>query len=132
MVKYVHNLLPLGKTVHRNFPRYPASCPSCHAPVEDLEHFWACSAPSRLEWRKIFLKALTEKLDALQTDPQLARLLIYKMRLVLARGNTSHKMAHDHLRAVSISQSIIGWDQILKGRFSVEWARAQGNFARHA
>jgi hypothetical protein len=132
MVKYVHNLLPLGKTVNRNFPRYPASCPSCHAPVEDREHFWACSAPPRLEWRANFLEALTEKLDELKTDPQLARLLVYKMRLVLARGNTSHRMAHEHLRAVSISQSIIGWDQILKGRFSVEWARAQGQFAQRA
>jgi hypothetical protein len=128
----VHNLLPLGNVVHRNHPKYPASCPSCHAPVEDRTHFWACSAPSRAEWRKTFLHELTEKLDALRTDPQLSQLLVCKMRLVLAGGNTSHRLAHDHLRAVSRSQSAIGWDQILKGRFTLEWARAQNQFAKRA
>jgi hypothetical protein len=73
-----------------------------------------------------------EKLDAVNTDPQLAQLLVFKMRLVLARGDTSHRLAHDHLRDVSKSQSAIRWEQILKGRFSLEWARAQSTFARRA
>jgi hypothetical protein len=132
MVKYVHNLLPLGNIVHRNNQKYPESCPSCHNPVEDREHFWACSAPGRITWRENFIDALTKKLDDLRTDPQLAQLLVYKMRLVLARGDTSHRLAHDHLRDVSKSQSAIGWDQVLKGRFSVEWAKAQSTFAKRA
>jgi hypothetical protein len=77
-VKYVHNVLPLGNIVHHNNSKYLESCPSCQASVEDREHFGACSAPSRIQWREEFLEALAEKLDAIRTNPHLARPLVYK------------------------------------------------------
>jgi hypothetical protein len=52
MVKYLNDILPLGKRVHMYDPKYPPTCPSCPAPIEDRDHFWNCPATSRNEWRK--------------------------------------------------------------------------------
>ena len=37
-VKYLHDLLPIGRRVHRYNPKYPPCCPSCQEPNEDLKH----------------------------------------------------------------------------------------------
>ena len=47
LIKFIHRILPLGKHVHRYDPKYPKHCPSCNADVEDKQHFWRCSAPTK-------------------------------------------------------------------------------------
>ena len=51
LVKYLHNILPIGKQVHCYNQKYPPNCPSCHADLEDIDHFWNCPAPARLRWQ---------------------------------------------------------------------------------
>ena len=51
MVKYLNDCLPLGKLIHKYDPEYPKSCPSCEAPMEDIQHFWACPSADRIKWQ---------------------------------------------------------------------------------
>ena len=50
-VKYVHQILPLGKRTHIYDSKYPSNCPTCTAPVEDMGHFWQCQHQSQIQWR---------------------------------------------------------------------------------
>ena len=74
LVKYIHRILPTGKQIHRYNPKYPPGCPSCQAPLEDIDHFWKCQAHPRLEWRRNFIKNLKTKLLDLGTGPQVRTL----------------------------------------------------------
>ena len=51
LVKYVHDLLPLGEQVNKYDTKYPPKCPSCKAPKENAIHFWRCPTATRITWR---------------------------------------------------------------------------------
>jgi hypothetical protein len=67
MVKYLNDILPLGK----RDPKYPPTCPSCPAPIEDQDHFWNCPATSRNEWRKQCRTSILDILTKTDTAPPL-------------------------------------------------------------
>ena len=82
LVKYIHNMLPLGKQVHRYDKKYPPNCPTCYATFEDIAHFWRCQATTPIEWRWTFLRELKKKLITLETRPQVREFLLTKIRAV--------------------------------------------------
>ena len=125
MVKYLHDILPLGKRVNMFDPKYPASCPSCQASTEDRAHFWRCPASSRMEWRKNFLTTLRKQLIELKTAPPLQTLLLGTLRAVLDGRDPNTIPIIESLQDLATSQASIGWNNLLKGRLSKEWAVAQ-------
>ena len=106
-------------------PKYPASCPSCQASTEDRAHFWRCPAPSRMEWRKNFLTTLRKQLIELKTAPPLQSLLLGTLRAVLDGRDPNTIPVIESLQDLATSQASIGWNNLLKGRLSKEWAVAQ-------
>jgi predicted RNA-binding Zn-ribbon protein involved in translation (DUF1610 family) len=84
MVKYLNNILPLGHRVHKYDPKYPPTCPSCPAPIEDRHHFWNCPATSRNEWRKQECrKSILNILTKTDTAPPLQQLFLEAFNALL-------------------------------------------------
>ena len=128
MVKYLHDCLPLGKRVHRYNIKYPESCPSCPAPLEDSDHFWSCPATSRTKWRKTCHKALRDKLTELDTALPLQSLLLEAAKAVLDGLPLDTITIDPAVEHVATAQANIGWDQIFKGRFSQSWRIMQDQY----
>ena len=122
LVKYVHKLLPLGHPTHLYDEKYPPHCPSCCAPKEDIKHFWKCPSPSRLQWRRDFLRNLDKKLMDLGTGQSIRELLVMKLRAVLDGLNPDRIPVDLSLTHLNNEQGEIGWEQILRGRFALGWS----------
>ena len=120
-VKYIHDLLPLGRRVHRYNPKYPPCCPSCQEPNEDLKHFWTCPAPTRIAWRNNFLSSLKQRLLELRTVKHVRNSLLDRVQSILHGTHPTMTSAEPHLVTLSQAQEAIGWEQILKGIFSSLW-----------
>jgi hypothetical protein len=127
-VKYLHDWLPLGKQAHRYDKKYPASCPSCAAPVEDRDHFWSCPASSRLQWKQSFIHSMRVYLRDVGTAPDIQTQLIDALRIVLFSASTTGIIVQPGLRDVATAQQTIGWHQLLRGRFSKQWIKAQDQY----
>jgi hypothetical protein len=128
LVKYLHDWLPLGKQAHRYDKKYPASCPSCEALVEDRDHFWCCPAPSRLQWKQTFIRSMSTHLHDIGTAPDIQTQLIDALRVVLFGATSLGITVQPGLRDVATAQHTIGWHQILRGRFSKQWIKAQDRY----
>jgi len=128
MVKYLHDILPIGKQVHQYDTKYPPSCPSCPAPIEDREHFWTCPATSRQEWRKKCYKAILDALTQTNTAPPLQTLLLDTIDAVLYDKDTSTLPIDPQVQDIAAAQQTIGWHHMFKGRFSRKWSQAQDRF----
>ena len=120
-VKYVHDLLPLGRRVHQYNPKYPPCCPSCQEPNEDLTHFWNCPAPTRVTWRQTFLSTLDKRLLELRTVKQVRTLLLDRVTSIIYGTNPTIAPTDPNLVTLCQAQDAIGWEQVLKGRFSSLW-----------
>jgi hypothetical protein len=125
MVKHMHNILPVGKQVHRYDPKYPECCPSCPEPLEDHTHFWCCPAPSRQAWRRDCYKAVFKCLEDTDTALPLQSLLLDALDVVLFGKCPSTIQPDPSVQHIADAQAAIGWSQIIKGRFSKSWAEFQ-------
>jgi hypothetical protein len=128
LVKYLHDWLPLGKQTHRYDKKYPASCPSCEAPIEDRDHFWCCPALSRLQWKHAFIRSMQTYLHDIDTAPDIQTQLIDALRVVLFSATTTGITIQPGLHVTATAQRTIGWHQILRGRFSKQWITAQDQY----
>lgn len=122
-MKYIHKILPIGKQVHRYDPKYPPNCPSCNCALEDIKHFWRCQSFTRLQWRRTFLAELRKTLIRLGTGPLVRELLVSKLRAVLDGDNPDSVPEHPDLEEICRQQELIGWDQLMLGRFAKGWGR---------
>jgi hypothetical protein len=121
MVKYLNDILPLGKQVHRYNAKYPESCTSCPAPIEDREHFWRCPARSIQKWKAQCYKTIFTTLQDLDTAPPLQTLFLEALKAELDGRRPDSIQVPDNpiIQAVAQAQEAIGWHHILKGRFSM-------------
>jgi hypothetical protein len=125
LVKYLHDVLPIGEQVHRYHPRYSDKCPSCDTQAtEDRDHFWHCPAQSRLKWKQKCIRTMRDRLTELKTAPPLQELFLDQLRCILYNTNNS-ATAHPDVQHIANAQDAIGWRQLLKGRFSKSWAAFQ-------
>ena len=51
ITKFIHQILPTGKVVHRYKPYYNAGCPSCDEQCEDQFHLLTCPAAEQKKWK---------------------------------------------------------------------------------
>ena len=120
LVKYLNNISPCGKVAHRNNPKYPEDCPSCGALVEDQHHLIHC--PKRKDQRELWYKAIKQHTDDKKTPLPLQELLLQALRAILDQQSTDEIVGDQYTSEIAAAQKLIGWDQILKGRFSKKWA----------
>jgi hypothetical protein len=125
MVKFLNDILPLGKLANTYDPKYPPSCPSCSEPLEDRQHFWTCQAPTRRKWRTDCYRALFDHLEDSRTALPLQTLLLDAFDAVLHNKDFATIRADPSVQHVATAQAAIGWDQIIKGRFAAQWSACQ-------
>jgi hypothetical protein len=101
-------------------------CPACHHIVESAWHIFSC--PRRSLWREKFLKTLHDTLSHNPTQPDLILILLLQgIRGALSNPTFQMSVANREPKFVSLvnAQNKIGWQHILKGRFSNRWLQIQ-------
>lgn len=136
MVKYLNDVLPIGELVHKYNVKYSDKCPSCqNPPVETRHHFLHCPAPARVAWRQQFMSALRAHLESLHTADPLQTLMLEGMKCVFDDAAPSTINIPPGMEELAQAQFFIGWNQMLKGRFSNKWTELQdhhlGDTATH-
>ena len=130
LVKYLNDILPVGKMVHSYDLKYPLSCPSCPAAIEDRDHLWTCPAISRQQWRKDCQSNMLQALNKFDTAPPIQSLLLDALDALMHGKPLESITIHPLVEEVAEAQAQVGWHQILKGRFVSEWKQAQERYYR--
>ena len=119
LVKYVHNWLPVGCLVSRYATHYPASCPSCKCEVENRHHMLRC--PKRHSSRTKLFTNLKRFMQHYPSNPTLQFVLLRTLKNLF--NNSTHNVPTCEAKYATLiqHQSEIGWDQLLLGRFALEW-----------
>ena len=128
LVQYVNDWLPVGKRVHKYDSKYPEWCPSCTAQVKDTYHLMTCPAMSRDNWRKECRAMIRKVLDEIDTAHPIKELMLEGLSAVLGNRPTNTIAVNPEVATVAEAQAAIGWNQILKGRFSRSWASTQDRY----
>ena len=126
MVKYLQDWLPVGKQVHRYNRKSNPACPSCPCTLETRDHVMRC--PARQQWRNQCLDAIQKEMEQVHhsTCHHLTALMLAGVATVLTPGGNLQAIpAHPSVQHVAKAQEEIGWEQILKGRFAMEWRQHQ-------
>ena len=125
LVKYLNNVIPVGKLVHTYNPKYPAGCPSCEEPIETRDHLYQCPAQSRVDWRVSFIAKLRQKLEKLNTRMDLQELLLEGVKATIEGRDANTIHVPPSVQDLYTTQTEIGWTQLLKGRISQQWSHEQ-------
>jgi len=128
LVQYLYDAIPVGKRVHTYDPKYPASCPTCQAPLEDRTHLWNCQHASRHKWRAECKSAMLKVLTDSNTAVPLQELLLEAIAALMEGRNMDTIRVDPSVEHVAKAQADIGWHQLLKGRFSKAWRLAQDQY----
>ena len=128
LVKYLNDILPVGKLVNKYNAKYPKSCPSCPAELEDREHLRQCQTDSRKKWRKECYSNMLKELNAQDTAPALQALLLDALDALLYDKNLDTINIDPSVADVAAAQKEIGWHQLLYGRFANEWKHAHNRY----
>ena len=124
LVKFLSKWLPVGKQVNRYNPTaYPSKCPSCDCPVEDFDHVFRCH--DRRKWWSALRQDLFQLFDRSNTNPVLAELLINGLHHWLQETPYPPESPYPQYDSLVASQSSIGWNQMLFGRWSIRWTKHQ-------
>lgn len=127
ILQYIHNWLPVNDHKSTGKTGDACICSRCNKCTETPAHFEMCEEAGD-DWNMVSTTIKTYLAN--KTDPMLTRLLIYAL---------------DHWRNIKTpeypqflpptynelfqQQRSIGWNQILKGRFSLEWVRHHDKYA---
>jgi hypothetical protein len=129
LIKFLHNLLPVGKRVSRYDPiKYPSKCPSCDTEVEDFRHLLSCQNSERAKWQSTLRTKLRERCEFLQTDPTLTDLMLHGINSWLKDIPIPLNLIPTCLTPLIESQTRIGWDQFILGRWSSKWQQFQQQY----
>jgi hypothetical protein len=128
LVKYLNDILPIGKMVHRYHPKYPQSCPTCQDPMEDRDHFWRCPHASRNKWRRECHGNMLQTLNKLDTSPQLQQLYLDALDALLYNKPLESIPFDPSVEEVAKAQAQIGWHQIMSGRFATQWQQSHNKY----
>ncbi|KAG7345852.1 hypothetical protein IV203_004919 [Nitzschia inconspicua] len=126
LVKFLHGWLPVGKLVSRYNPvKYPSACPSCDEPVEDSKHFLTCLNLERRKWHATLMTSLRHRCESVDTDPALLDLLLWGLNHWLQGTPIPAHRVPERIAHLLHSQTTIGWDNFLLGRWSKHWTTLQ-------
>jgi hypothetical protein len=125
IIKFAHDHLPTRRHMYRIKQAETDKCPACHHIVESAWHIFSC--PRRSIWREKFLQTLHDTLSYNHTQPDLTLILLQGIRGALSNPTFQMSAANREPQFVSLvnAQNKIGWQHILKGRFSNRWLQIQ-------
>jgi hypothetical protein len=126
ITKYVHDWLPLGKLISKYKPHYPSKCPSCPHAEEDRHHFLKC--PARNTWHNNMVQELKELFLKHPTRPELSAILLYSLATWLSDQQVIIPVMSSTYASLISNQYRAGWEQLLFGRFVLEWAELQEEY----
>jgi hypothetical protein len=118
LVKLCHRHLPLGHTLHRRNTKYSPTCPGCQEAPEIQNHFFQCTALSRIEWRISLLTNIRTQLKRTRTNDHLQATIvdcIDKAILGCAIPIT------EPFQTTLESHARISWLGLLRGYWSTQW-----------
>jgi hypothetical protein len=126
IVKLAHDHLPTRRHMRRIGRAESDKCPACLHIVETDWHIFSC--PRRSLWREDFLRTLRDTLEIQHTQPDLTQILLQGIRGALSDQHfqMSTTKREPRFRMLVQAQNKIGWQHILKGRFSHHWTQLQG------
>jgi hypothetical protein len=125
-IKYIHDWLPLGKLLSKYKPENLSKCPSCTEPIEDRTHFLRCK--ERSQWHDDLHIELQIFLDQNNTRPALADILQDSLHCWLADHPVVLSGYPTLFTSLIEKQNAVGWDQLLLGRFVLEWKELQEDY----
>ena len=132
LTKRVHECLPTLKHLNRQ-DNGRRTCPSCQqSRYEDRDHIMKCNSASRETWRV----RLMQSLEAFHTKMDTYRPLRHLLRDAMSAWLQSEDddmiinatEYHSEVRSVINQQNVIGWRQLINGRFGEEWSRGQDDY----
>ena len=129
--KLLHECLP---TVHQ-MNKYGGSqrkCPACGTADETRDHIIRCSATLRLQWRGKLWEAIHKFHNEYRTEPLLINVLRSALEEWLQCDSditvSPILFPSEEVRDLITQQNVIGWCQLLNGRFAKEWSRLQQQY----
>jgi hypothetical protein len=130
IVKHVHAISPTGHIAHRNNSNLPHACPVCSAPHENNAHIIQCPHISRAQWRSKTIQRVQAHQTAV-SDPYLIDILHDGLlRYHRQSDPTPPDLYQERYHALITTQNAIGWDQLYRGRWSIEWSQAHNKFTQ--
>jgi hypothetical protein len=125
ITKFAHEHLPTRKHMKRIGEAETDKCPACQHTIETAWHILSCE--KRHKWRQQLVKALTDLIEHINTQPDIALILIQGVRGALSNPefqmNTEHR--ETRFRYLIEAQNQIGWQHLMKGRCSHHWIQIQ-------
>ncbi len=123
LVKHLNATLPVGSRAHRLDNRYPHACPTCGEPYETDLHLYACTADTREQWRRQFLRGLRELLDEPKTPVTVMMVALEGAEaFITGDGPLLHRLRT--YMVLATAQTEIGWDNFMRGRIPTAWSAA--------
>jgi hypothetical protein len=124
MTKLIHEWLPVNGHPGRGHILTNQQCMTCKRETETQIHFLQCSLTPN-DWETSLLQATDLNTAMNQTSHKGIKKLL-QWALTNCRTNSRHLDRNQYPTALSkliSDQTAIGWDQIIKGRWTVEWVR---------
>jgi len=126
LTKFLHGILPVGRRlVQYDKERYSGRCPSCDSEVEDQDHLFKCTHEQRTKWRQAMKTEIHGFSNRTDMSEGVKDVLLSGLFSWIEEVEFPGHQFHGSLGALAESQARIGWDQILYGRLSTQWAGAQ-------
>jgi hypothetical protein len=125
VIKFAHGHLPTRRHMNRIGEAESDKCPSCLQCVETDWHILSC--PNRSTSRNTILENLNDVLQITRTQPDLTIILLQGVRGTLNDPSYQMNVAtrEPRFQYLVTAQNKIGWQHILKGRFSHHWLQCQ-------
>jgi hypothetical protein len=124
MHKFCIKKLPTGERVHIRDPFHDKRCASCWHSLEDDDHILQCN--NRRSLRKKVIKQIT--LMRNRIDPRLCDILQEGLLTYFKGESVSNAMirlrgqeGYERYDLLIDEQTVIGWDNVLRGKFSKQW-----------
>jgi len=131
ITKFCFYHLPTGERLHRRQSCYDDRCPTCHCPDEDDEHILLCTAPARRAWRSDLLKTILKPIESF-LDPVLLDILQEGLLRFFHSDTIDPTPYPTRYHRLLKQQRSIGWNHLLRGKFSEEWTHLQTQYCvRH-
>ena len=118
ILKFIHEWLPVNS--HHSSPNPSPYCHACKDNIESQTHFLCCPHPAQAPQRQQALEFIKDHVHGIQTDPYLAPVILQNA-IIKPIQTIDHKQHPKRYHKLILSQNKIGWNQILKGRLSLEF-----------
>ena len=120
VTKCCNNILPTATVLKRwNYQRQDTCC-LCQS-LEDSEHLFRCSHPTRISWRRQSITSLRQRMSTLGFQPIVIDTLATCLTEWLDTGTVSPEKYPKSLHPVIHFQSEIGWHHMFAGHISLQW-----------